>query len=544
MKDFTSPEPSKRLRDIVTILVKYGVSDLISNSNIEWLNDFIKSRSKSQILNESQEVRIRLAAQELGTTFIKLGQILSTRTDLISSELASELSKLQSSTPADDPETVHATICDSFEIENVEEVFSTLNPEPIASASIAQVHLATLQNGQSVVVKIMHDGIESKVKEDLTILSWLAKIMSNYNASFKSYNLTLLVKEFSHTLLNELDFRIELRNLQRFNNNFKDDNTVQFPVPFPEISTKNVLTMTKMDGVSIRDLDQYNWSKKQRTDFTLNSAKVFMDMIFRDRFYHADPHPGNLFASKEGGLQVIDCGMIGRIDKRTNQAFEDLIIGIAQNDAEQVKDIILELCPPSQHTDLVSFEWEVDRFLEEYLDVPLNQFDMSGALVDALDIFQRHHLTLPRNISSLARSILLLEGSSRLLDQNFNLTMLFKEYQSKILIHRLNPKHLLKNSFKTLKTWERLIHSVPSTISKALKKMDKDSFTIHLEHQNLEHSVNLLVKGILCSAIFLGSALLWAFKVPPQFNGYSIFGIAGTLFASYLTFTILKDLKK
>lgn len=533
-----------RFKEIISILTKYGIGDWLADTNIDWIKKHLKTSKGKDITKFSKEERVRLAITELGTTFIKFGQILSTRSDLVGTKLAEELSKLQSSTPADGIVKVRKRIKKEFDVKSIDELFSDFSTKPMASASIAQVHAATLISGEEVVVKIMHADIEEKIEEDLKILAKLAAIAERHGGMFKFVQPVLLVRQFSNTMLDELDFNKELNNIQKFTNNFMDDERVVFPIAYPEVSGTKVLTMSFLDGQPLNKVAELEWPQEYTSRFTEESAGVFMDMMFRDRFYHADPHPGNLFVREDGSLGVIDCGMVNKVDQKSNHVFEEIIIGVAQKDAEHIKNTILEICtlPKDVNFDLLTYQ--IEEFVDKFISLPLNEFDMSGAIEEVTQIIQEHHIIIPPNISSLFRVVGMLEGSSRLLNPNFNIAVLFEKYQLQILKRRFAPKTLIKKLFKNVNQWERIAELLPKALDKGLRKAGSDNFEINLEHRNLEKSVNRIVMGLIASAIFLGSSMLWSFKVPPVFNGYSVFGILGVLISSYLTYNLIKDINK
>lgn len=542
MNSSSTTKNKSRFNEIISILTKYGISDWLKDTNNKWIKDHLKNSRGENITNISKPERIRLAILELGTTFIKFGQILSTRADIIGPELASELSLLQSSTPSDGIDKVEDRIKKEFEVNSIDELFSKFNPEPIASASIAQVHAATLISGEEVVVKIMHADIENKIIEDLKIIAKLAAIAERHGRTFKYLQPVLLARQFSNTMLEELDFNKELLNIQKFSNNFKNDVRVNFPTVFPELSGKKVLTMSFLNGQPLNEVAELNWTQEYTSRFTEESAAVFMDMMFRDRFYHADPHPGNLLVNENGSLEIIDCGMVNRVDQKSNQIFEEIIIGVAQKDAEHIKNTILDICtlPKGANYDLLTYQ--IEGFVDNFLNLPLNEFDMNAAIEEITQVIQEHHIIIPPNISSLLRVVAMLEGSSKLLNPNFNIAVLFEKYHLKILKRRLAPKTIIKKALKNIHQWEHIAEMLPKTLSKILKKSGSDNFEINLEHRNLEKSVNRIVMGLITSAIFLGSSLLWAFEVPPVFNGYSVFGILGVLISSYLMYKLIKDI--
>lgn len=267
-----------------------------------------------------------------------------------------------------------------------------------------------------------------------------------------------------------------------------------------------------------------------------------MEMMFRDKFYHADPHPGNLLVRDDGSLGIIDCGMVGKVDNKTNEIFEELIIGLAQKNTEQIKNVILDMCTLPKGVDYNALTIQIEEFIDSYIDLPLNELDMSSAIKECMAIIKQHQLILPANVSSLFRVVVLLEGSSKLLNPNFNIAVLFRNYHLKILKRRYSPQAVISRSFKNIQQWQRAIDKIPKALDKILHKAGSDNFEINLEHRNLEKSVNRVVKGLITASLFLGSSLLWAFKVPPEIDGYSIFGIAGVAISSYLAFRLIREM--
>lgn len=532
-----------RLKSIVNTLAKYGIADWLSDTKVDWIKKQLKNTRHEDLAKYTRDQRIRMAITELGTTFIKLGQVLSTRSDLIGEDLAKELSQLQSSTPADDISQVENRIKNEFGIETIHDLFIEFSSSPLASASIAQVHKAKLHSGEDVVVKVMHKGIEDIVAEDLKIMVKLANLAQKYSTQLKPYQPLILIRQFGQTMLDEMDFRLELKNIAKFEENFLNDDRVKFPSSYTQYSGKTVLTMSFLEGLALEKVEELDLSQEEKTHFTEESADIFMEMMFRDRFFHADPHPGNLLVREDGSLGILDCGMVHRIDARTNDLFEEIIIGVAQKDTEHIKNTLLNMCTVPKNIDYELFNSRIDIFLDKYIDLPLNELDMSAALSEGMAIIQQNHLMLPANMTSLMRVVMLLEGSSRLLNPDFNIAVLFKKYHFKIILRRYAPKNIAKRLIKNVHQWQHIADMLPKRVEKLLQNAGRENFGVNLEHKNLEESVNRLVMGLIVSALFLGSSLLWALNVPPQINGYSFFGITGIVISSVLTYKLIKEIK-
>jgi ubiquinone biosynthesis protein len=367
----------------------------MSHIKADWLHRHLRSGDGQPISGLPVAVRVRMALTELGTTFIKLGQILSTRADLVGPELARELSELQSGTPADTPAAVVQTITEEFG-RHPDALFSSFDTRAFASASIGQVHWAKLLDGTKVVVKVQHQGIEDRVRADMEILVELAKMAETYSPELAQYNPVTMAKEFRDTLLDELDFTREQRNLLRFSENFSDDTGIRFPRPHLERSTKRVLTMDALNVIKLADRAQLEAAGYDLVGLARRGADMFLKMVFRDGFYHADPHPGNMMVLTDQVIGVLDCGMVGRVDEELREQIEDLLVAAIDKDADRLLDtltVLGELPPDFERSRLRS---DVIEFVDEYGSQSIDQFDLSGALNQITAIIRYHRIILPQ----------------------------------------------------------------------------------------------------------------------------------------------------
>jgi ubiquinone biosynthesis protein len=534
---------AKRFREIVGTLAKYGLADWISDSHPEFIKNLLTSAAGQQLSGLPRSERIRMALTELGTTFIKLGQMLSTRADLIGSELADELAKLQSNTPADPPETVLAMVTEELG-KPPEELFAEFDPQAMASASIGQVHRARLEDGQTVVVKVQHDGIQDRVTNDLDILTALAHLAETHSPELRSYQPVATATEFRRTLLRELDFTRELRNLQLFTENFDEDETVHIPEPFPELSSRRVMTMEWLDGISVSDGNALQDSGVDLNGFARRGANMFLEMIFRDGFYHADPHPGNLMMLGGGVVGVLDCGMAGSIDDELRQEFEDLLLAAVQRDSRELTDVLIRLGSVPPELERRTLQSEIGEFLADYAGQSLEDFDLSGALNGMIDIIRRYRIVLPSSCSMLLKVLVMLEGTSRQLDPKFSLAELIQPYYAKAIKRRFSPKKLMHKAQRRGRDWDRLLEAAPRDLADILDRVKRGTFDVHLEHRRLETTVNRLVLGILAAALFVSSAQLWSRAAPPLIAGVSVFGAVGYALGAFLGCRLLIAVKK
>jgi ubiquinone biosynthesis protein len=520
-----------RVREVITVLSKYGLADWISRRGVGFARSMLRSADGVRLVDQNPEQRVRLALTELGPTFIKLGQILSTRADLAGPELARELTMLQDAAPADS----FAAVRQMIETElgrPLQELFSEFEERPLASASIAQVHRARLIGGQPVVVKVQHAGIEDKVRTDLDILVGLAELAEQHLGELKKYRPRATAAEFQRVLLRELDFGREERNLSQFAANFAKDPTVHFPATFPELCTSRVLTMELLDGIKISEPDRLRASGADIEEVARRGAVVFLEMIFRDGFYHADPHPGNVLVLAGGVIGLIDCGMVGRLDERSREDVEELLMAIGQMDSWRLTSAITRIGAVPLGLDQSSLGAEVAEFLSYYGSRGLHHLELGRALNDMMEIIRRYQIVLPANLALLIKVLIMLEGTSRALSPHFDMLSLLVPYQRRLLRRWLSPKRRLRKLHHILSEWRQLSEVLPGSLTNILQQLQLSRFEVQLEHKHLHSSINRLVYGLLTSALFLGSALMLSFKAPPVLDDVSVLGLLGLVLST------------
>lgn len=532
-----------RLSEVVQVLMRYGLAPWLQSIPADWVKRHLRTRTGKQIADLTLEAKIRLALTELGTTYIKLGQILSTRPDLVGPELAEELEQLQSQTPPDDPKLVLATIERELG-QPADELFKEFSPVAFASASIGQVHHAVLQDGTPVVVKVQHDGIEERVHNDLEILIELAELAETYAPQLRQYCPVETAGEFKKTLERELDFTLEERNLAHFARNFAGDETVHIPAPFPHRCSRRVLTMERLVGVSLSDRDALVAAEFDLTDLARRGADLFLKMVFRDGFYHADPHPGNLMVLDGQVIGLLDGGMVGRVDDDLREQIEDLLMAVIDRDTEKLLDSVVRLgqIPADCHRD--DLRQDVMLFVDTYASQSVEGFDVSGALNGMTSIIRSHHITLPSRVSLLIKMLVMLEGTAQQLTPDFSLAELLEPYRHEAIKRRMSPARIWRKLQTAQADWTRLVAAFPGDMSDIINRMRKGSFNVHLEHQRLDSVVNRMVMGILAAALFVGSASLWSNEVKPLVFGTSLPGSVGCLVAVCLGAQLIRAIRR
>lgn len=535
----------RRWTEIVSVLSKYGLADWLSRFNIDFITDLLRTSAEEAQSKLTHNARIRMALTELGPTFIKFGQLLSTRPDLIGNELADELARLQSDAPKDTFESIRQIIEDELGAP-LEQYFVEFEEEPIASASIGQVHGAKIRvgldgkaipiptsdgesNGHThpnwepdetevidVVIKVRHKGIERVVDTDLDILAGLAQLASRLD-DFKNYQPVSIVQEMSRTMRRELDFEREERNLIQFRSLFKKDSAVVIPQPVQNLCTPRMLTMHRLFGTKLREM-RHNPPQGVDPDLVARAgATLYLKMIFNHGFYHADPHPGNIVIMTDGTIGLLDFGMVGRISEQLREDIESMLVAIVNEDVPMLTTLIKRIghCPLDLNESALSND--VADFVGQYSTQVVSHFDMSGALSDFVSLVRSYQISLPGEASLLIKVLVGLEGTGRLLDPQFSLMEIMKPFHRMLVLKRLSPTRQVRKMKRFYMEVEQLFDALPQRISNILEQVQTGRFDIHLDHRRLGPTANRLVMGLMTSALFLGSSLMLSYQVPPLF---------------------------
>jgi ubiquinone biosynthesis protein len=534
---------ARRVEEIVAVLAKYGLADWLRKVPGSRMNEWLRNAEGQTIPELSTAERIRSALTELGTTFIKLGQNLSTRSDLVGQETARELGRLQSEAPPEPPGVAEATLEKELG-RRPRALFARFERVPFASASIAQVHRARLRSGEEVVVKIQREGIGEKIETDLSILADLAELAEKHVEELKPYRPVETVRQFAKTLRGELDFTRERRNMEEFRRNFAEDESVRFPRPWPEFSSRRVLTMERMEGVLVSQTEELRALGADLDGFSRRGAKMYLEMIFRDSFYHADPHPGNLMLLPGEIVGVLDCGMVERLGEGLREQMEDILLAVAQEDAGAVADGLWNLAtaPPTGRRE--QLRSEVGEFLAEYIGQSIKELRLREALTSLIDIIYRNGVFLPTGVSLLLRTLIELEGTVQLLSPSFSLAEVIQPYYREVAERRFSPGRLARRFQRSFRDWDRLLQALPKDVNEIVQRILTGTLVVHLDHRRLDPVVNRLVLGLLASSLFLGSSLLWSMKAPPLIGGVSLLGAAGYALSLFLGLKIFRDIRK
>jgi ubiquinone biosynthesis protein len=533
-----------RSRQIASALIYHGWDFLRNNQ--EHTDD-----KPSRDVANARPAHLRLALEELGTTFIKLGQILSTRADLLPPEYLTELTKLQDSAPPVPFEAIRETLVAELG-QPIENVFAEFDTQPLAAGSIGQAHAATLPDGTEVVVKIRRPGVVESVNEDLDILKELAATASRHLEFADRYDLPGLVEEFSQTLRAELDYIREGHSAERFAENFLGDPRIHVPRVFWDATTSRVLTLERIRGIKINDLENLD---KQRTDrhwLAQYAANVVLKMVCEDGFFHADPHPGNFFIEQTGAIGLIDFGMVGVLDERTQDLLADLLIAINRQDADRLVDVFLDLGITRKRIDRALVRRDIERLLSTYWGLPLGELKVTALLNDVFSVMRRHHLHLPANLALLLKTVIMIEGLGLNLDPDFQLTKSLAPYTERLVLRQFSPFRWVRNLGRASLDFAKLGVEMPQQLRRIVNAAEDGSLQIGMRPEGfdpvidrLERIANRIVLGVIAAAFINGLAVLASVYRPPGWERWAslvfAFGfLSALLLGIYLAWTILR----
>jgi ubiquinone biosynthesis protein len=542
----------RRLREITTVLAKQGFPDVVARLHLERtvaLGRRLRFWRRREPWGTKAE-RIRLALEELGPTFVKFGQALSTRADLLPEDLVAELSRLQDEVPPL-PQGVAEAAIEAELGAPISALFATFDVQPVAAASIAQVHRAVLENGDEVAVKVRRPGIEDTIERDLAILGQLAWLAERYLPDSDLYQPASLVAEFARSIRRELDLALEGRTIDRFAKNFAGDATIRLPGVHWERTARGVLTLEFIPGRKVLDVLR----APQGYDLPLiarRGADLVLNQVLRHGLFHADPHPANIFVLPGNVICPIDFGNVGRVDKPLRHALASLVHAVVREDAERVTAAVLSIGRPLQSLDADALRRDVTELLEAYSGAAMRDLSIGALLHDALAVMHRHRLQFPVDLMLLARAFVTIEGVGRQLDPTFQMVEYARPVVAGIMRDRFSPSAVASGAEALGRELGEAMQSVPRDLVEIISKAKDDRLQIQFVHRNLEHFVqemdrssNRLSFAIVIAALIVGSSLVVQRGGGPHLLGVPALGLIGFvaagLFGFWLAIGILRS---
>ncbi|MBM9603846.1 ABC1 kinase family protein [Desulfopila inferna] len=540
----------KRFKDIVAILAKYGFDDIVQHLDTPG-SDLLRRIHPPNLELESYE-RIRAAIEDLGPTFIKFGQVMSLRPDMLPRGMLNELEKLQDNVPEVDFEEISAAVEENLG-RPIREVFSMFHVDPIAAASLSQVHRAVLrEGGEFVAVKVQRPDIAKNIKLDLDILEGIAGFLNHQFVDVQHYDLPGLVKVIRRTLIKELDFIQELQNME-IARSYTSKKDFYIPKTYRRYSNERLLVMEHIEGAKFKELSTA--SGYDREKIAIMGLNAGVKQILEDGFFHADPHPGNLLLMEDMKLCLIDWGMVGRLTEKDRFLLIDLLKAVVEKDSDALLKSFLKLCDTKgEMIDPGNLERELLEILDNYHAFPIKDMDVGQFLLSLTDLLRAHHLQMPRNFIVMIKALVTAEGSARLVYPDLDIISEISDYIHKLALRRYRPDVLwrqIRNSFAGLIFAQR---QIPYQIGQVVNKLERGKlgFTFRLEKlerllSTLEHASNRLTAGIITGSIIIGSSMIITTGVGPYLFGFPALGVVGYLLSvilgMYLIYTILRKRK-
>lgn len=534
----------KRLRDIAGILIRYGFADVVQRmelgSALESIGDTLNWTETDSLAQLPAHVRARRALEELGPTFIKLGQVLSTRVDLFSSEWIEEFERLQSEAPAVEFEILREQV--EADLGGLPaEVFQSFDETPLAAASIAQVHAATLHDGTSVIVKVRKPGIRDVVEADLHLMQRLAEAATEHLSEARRYRLPDLVDQFRRSILAELDLASEARNAERMAANlarrFGGNASVRVPKMYADWSGERLNVQERIDGIPGREVSALAPAGFDLPLLAREGARVVLSTILEDGFFHADPHPGNLFFLPGNKIVFIDFGMVGYLSERRREQLVGLLHAIVEQDEEGVADVLLELSTSDsiKRDKLVE---SVSMFLRRNYGIELEHLDLSAVLGDLLGLLRDHELALAPELAQTLKVFVTLEGLGRRLHPDFNLVEESAPVVRRAFAAMYSPQALTRRGKRSVMEGMRLLTQMPRELRETLRALSEASLKVRIELTELEQvadrfdrAASRVTVGLITAALIIGTAIVMTVDGGPQLFGLPMLGALGFLSA-------------
>ncbi|MCC6196125.1 MAG: ubiquinone biosynthesis protein UbiB [Burkholderiales bacterium] len=530
-----------RLREITTVLIRHGLGDVVRRLGVsgvlERTGQVLQWGAAADVMQLDLPVRLRMALLALGPTFIKLGQVLATRVDLFPPDWIDELERLHSDVPPvpfDDllPELTRALGRSPFE------VFVDLDTSPQGSASIAQVHRAKLADGSPVVLKVRRPGIRPKVEADLRLLGHLAALIESELPEARRFQPVEIAAQFERSLARELDFTIEATNVDRFAAHFAGDPYIVIPRVYPQWTSETLLVQEHVSGIPGTDLAAVDAAGLDRRLLAARGAEALLRMILVDGFFHADPHPGNVFFLPGERIVLIDFGMVGRLAPRRRREVVDLLAGLAQMEEQPMLDVLLDWAGDA-YVDDTRLAADINDLVFDYENVPLASIRIGVLLRRFADIVREHSIVLPADLTLMFKALITMEGLGRQFDPDFHIVPHLTPLLRKVLMQRYRPSELSRRGRSAAAEFLTVVGSVPRDIARLVREARRGKARIDLDlkrlddfGRQLDQTLDRVTVGIMTASLVIGSAIIMTVKEGPTLFGVSVLGAIG--FAGYL----------
>ena len=518
-------ETKQRLHEIREALKKYGFDKILGQTAKSKLRPKDDEEENSLLLDDDVPVKLRLMLQELGTTFIKLGQLLSTRPDIVGDKIADELANLQDDNPAITYEQVKAIV--ERELNgNIDELFEDFSKQHLATASIGQVHEAKLITGERVAVKIQKEGITDKIDLDLRIMKYVANRADKWNANLRKLNLPGIMEEFDRSIHKEIDYNNEFMNMQRIELNFEDNPDIHIPATYARYCTSKVLTMEFIDGAKLNDVYESTGDEFDKKLLAKNVLDSYLQQLFIDGFFHGDPHPGNIMILEDNVVCYLDLGMMGVFDEEFKKNLSELMVLFVDQDIEGLINQLMYMDILDYDIDTRTLKRDLNDLFGRYFGVELNRFN--GVLEELLSLMQDYGVILPNEFVTMARGLSMIEAIAQNLDPEIDVFASIKPVAKQIARQRMDPRKYLKGKKSNLILYEHMIQALPKLLTRLVHKIDNEELQFRLE-VDITDKVSIIA---LVSALIIGSSVV---SFGPRMFDMPVISLIGYIFAIILS---------
>ena len=542
----------KRLQQIANVLFKQELGYFVHKLKLKSHLSLKKKLQVTKFVKHEDTLprRLRISLEELGGSFVKLGQLLSLRPDLVPNEYIEEFSKLQDSVKPFSFEKVKAIIESEFN-KPIKKMFSHFNKTPIASASVGQVHEAILKTGERVAVKVQRPNIRQIFKTDIDLMYHLAHLIEKHVEKSKSFNPTGIVEEFEKYTKKEMDYLLEGKNIERYEEVIKHEKHVVVPKVYWTHTSSKVLTMEFIDGIKISSVKNFKKLKIKKTYLSNTLTRTFVNGVLFHGFFHADPHPGNILIMKNKDIALLDFGITGSLSSRLAEKIGRLYFAMINSDIDMITDELMDI-GGAENIDKEKFKDDIRDMWGSYYDVAMKEINMTRFFWSTMDIGQKFGLKFPVNYVLLLKAMLTTEGVIRKIDPQFNFVRAGKPIFKKFIEEKSKPEYLLKSAKKTLLEFKNLLINFPTDAKKILARLEKGEekeLTINDEEikefaHEIEHSTNTMTLGIISAALIIASSLLILARTPPFIWGLPLYAIIGLILAGILLIVLIVSILK
>jgi ubiquinone biosynthesis protein len=528
-----------RMSQILSVLSKHGFGDVVQRLN---LDTYLPGRlGKWAETKENRNIgeRMRLAFQELGPTFVKLGQVLSMRPDLIPDHVVEELVKLQDQVAPMPFESVQEILNRELGFK-VQSNFKEITATPLGAASIGQVHEAVLVTGERVVIKVLRPGIRKVIETDISLLTLLAEMFEKYFPELRVLNPKVFVEEFFKTLQFELDFKIEANNIEKIKKNSEKFPDLVFPKVYHHLSTHEILVLERFDGIRLNDKEAVLKAPVDREKIATLGARAFLYSVLKHGLFHGDLHGGNLFILPGDRLGVIDFGIVGRLSQKSRDQLVTMVWSLTQEDYETLCYTYAELGSSDTSIDFDGFQREVRNTLSPYLGLNLNDVNSGRVLIEATKIAAKYHIRVPGDWMLVFRAILTMEGMGRLLDPKFDMIAMGEELIVDLVKIQMSPARLKGEAFKISKDLISLLEVLPRNLRWAIRKFAKNDYAIEFKSQEIARVAVVIDRGskrisraLAGFGLLISGAILVMADKGYHWDDFSVPGLVLLVFGAY-----------